>query len=222
MSATVPLSRCSPPRAPATRCRRGYFGAPRGLSAEGSLDGAVGLLGCLPLAVDDRMQLPDGSELCELTIDLPEEVTSALLVDDFLITPWWLLSSAAARCANRAIADSTSAVSRMWQYSAPAVAAAVSNFAKSGEFAISRGMITSRPDARCVRAIEAASIPPGLERVQKRSCHPPMSATTWSMSRFRTPGCSAANALATVDFPIPGGPFRWMNRGTGATLHDVD
>src|SRR5260370_19359392 len=55
----------------------------------------------------------------------------------------------------------------MWQYSAPAVAAAASNFARAGWFAMSCGMITSWPDARCVRAIEAASIPPALSASQK-------------------------------------------------------
>src|SRR5258708_10323338 len=55
----------------------------------------------------------------------------------------------------------------MWQYSAPAVAAAASNFARSGWFGRSGGMITSWPEAGCVRAIEAASIPRALSASQK-------------------------------------------------------
>src|SRR5260370_5622841 len=55
----------------------------------------------------------------------------------------------------------------MWQYSAPAVAAAASNFARAGWFAMSCGMITSGREARWVRDIEAASIPPALSASQK-------------------------------------------------------
>ena len=34
------------------------------------------------------------------------------------------------------------------------------------------------------------------------------------MSRLRTPGWSSAYSLASVDLPIPGGPLRWIRRGT--------
>jgi hypothetical protein len=76
------------------------------------------------------------------------------------------------------------------------------------------GMITSWPLARWTRAIAAARSLPASNESLKLSPQPPIMAATRSISRLRTPGCRSANALAIVDFPMPGGPFRWMSRTT--------
>src|SRR6266699_2829519 len=69
------------------------------------------------------------------------------------------------------------------------------------------GMTTSWPLARWTRAIAAARSLPASNESENLSLQPPIMAATWSISRLRTPGCRSAKALATVDFPIPGGPF---------------
>ena len=47
-----------------------------------------------------------------------------------------------------------------------------------------------------------------------RSRQPPIRGRSRSMSRLSTSGCSSTYNCASVDLPMPGGPLRWIRRGT--------
>src|SRR5215469_12687803 len=133
-----------------------------------------------------------------------------------LLSTRWRGSPPFARSIQRSTDGSTRAVSSIWKYSALAADAADSKSASSSAltFVIICGMITSRPLARWTRAIAAARCIAASNEYEKLFLQPPIRAVTRSISRLRTPGCRSAKTLATVDFPMPGGPFRCMNRAT--------
>ena len=98
-------------------------------------------------------------------MQLPQEVTGAFSSMTLLMTSW-RGSPPFTRSIQRSTADSTRAVSSIWQYSALAAAAANSKHASSPAFTfvIICGMITSWPLARWTRAIAAArSLPASNE-----------------------------------------------------------
>jgi hypothetical protein len=76
------------------------------------------------------------------------------------------------------------------------------------------GMTTSWPERRWVAAMPRAIGRTSSPACLKRSRQPPNRQRTWSISRLRTSGCSSTNICASVDFPMPAGPLRWMNRAT--------
>jgi hypothetical protein len=76
------------------------------------------------------------------------------------------------------------------------------------------GMTTSWPERRWVAAMPRAIGRTSSPACLKRSRQPPNRQRTWSISRLRTSGCSSTNICASVDFPMPAGPMRWMNRAT--------